>query len=125
MRAPQDIVGQTVTNVFSRTDDVDGVTMVMVFWELNGRTIVESPNDESDLVIISGIQDLEVFEDAAKCVGAKVDALLATDCLPHFGVLLSNGVVIHCESLTPERFDWYVRPYSQDIVERYDFREIR
>jgi len=116
----QDFLGKTLSNLYVKTSDVEGTTVDELFLELDNEIVIEPPNDEYEVDAYHS-NDFKTHEDAKLCNGSSIVKLLNTECLPYFGILLSNNKVIYCDSANPYRFEWYIGEYDKELIDRYEF----
>ena len=123
----EELIGKQILSLFIEYiyDEKYDCTVEQIYLNLDKIGVVTIPDDENDSEIIELKKNFKLHEDNSKVAGSKIKDVLISEMLPYYNLLLSNGILIYCDSPTPTRFNWYVDNFSEMYQKQYEYTSIK
>jgi hypothetical protein len=122
----KEFIGKKIVNMFSdyTTSGESGCIVQQIYLELEHIGVVTIPDIDSRNADLIEANCLKPHHDNEKVKNSSITDILLSEMLPFCNFLLSNGILVFCDSPIPDRFDWYVDYFSEKYKNRYEYKSI-
>ena len=122
----KELIDKKILNLFTdyTKSGKSDCTVQQIYLDLENIGVVTIPDIDNCSAILTDKNNFELHQDNLKVTGSKIIDVLISEMLPFYNLLLSNGILIFCDSPMPDRFNWYVDYFSEKYKNQYEYKSL-